>query len=79
MCRLRARTDYKPVGSEGAYDLIKLLGKLPNLGELRYGHVMKSLSYMKADCGGGGGGGGGVGKPLIPLYELFNTLKYWQV
>ena len=60
MCRLRARTDYKPVGSEGAYDLIKLLGKLPNLGELRYDHVMKSvcLSYMKADWGGGGGGQG---------------------
>ena len=33
--RLRARTDYKPVGTQGVYDLIDLLKKLPNLGELR--------------------------------------------
>ena len=33
--RLRARTDHKPAGPEGVSDLIKLLKKLPNLGELR--------------------------------------------
>lgn len=42
--RLRARTDFKPVGSQGAFDLIKLLKKLPNLGELRYDHVTVRVS-----------------------------------
>lgn len=57
VCRLRARTDYKPVGSEGVYDLIKLLGKLPNLGELRYGHVDTLTSWGR---GGGEGGMNGL-------------------
>lgn len=45
--RLRARTDYKPVGSRGVSNLIKLLEKLPNLGELRYDIY---LSLYKPVC-----------------------------
>ena len=33
--KLRARTDYNPVGSEGAISLKKFLERLPNLEELR--------------------------------------------
>jgi len=39
MPRLRARIDFKPVGTKGASSLIKLLEMLPNLGELRYAVV----------------------------------------
>ena len=44
--RLRARTDYKPLGSKGVANLVKLLEKLPNLGELRYVVYFKQSIFM---------------------------------
>lgn len=29
------------------------------------------------ECGGGGGGGGGSFSDVLPVLQLWNTIKYW--
>ena len=47
--RLRARTDFNPVGAEGAIALRKFLERLPNLKELRYISSKNNLYWLIID------------------------------